>query len=165
MKHIIKFLFLALWIALFTGCNSQEENLFGDSSANRISATLNANKVILCAPVNGWIMEYYPSATQQYGGYNIWVNFSSDGSVSAMSEIYGTGINSISSYSLKQSDGPILSFDTYNQVMHYFSDPANPDKIGKNGKGMEGDFEFTILSAKANEVILKGKHSDDSCSG
>lgn len=159
MKHIVKLLFFTLIVTLFTGCNPHEDDLFGDSSANRMTEVLKADKAILCAPKNGWIMEYYPSANQQYGGYNVWVSFSADGSVSAMSEIYGSTTTVNSLYSLKQSDGPILTFDTYNSVIHYFSDPANPDKIGNNGKGMEGDFEFTVLRAKADTVILKGKKS------
>ena len=27
----------------------------------------------------------------------------------------------------------VLSFDEYNKVIHFFSDPANPDGIGDNG--------------------------------
>jgi hypothetical protein len=159
MKHIVKFLILALAVALFSGCNPHEQDLFGDSSANRMTAVLKADKDILCAPKNGWRMEYYPSKDQQYGGYNVWVSFSVNGSVSAMSERYGTGTTVTSLFSLKQSGGPILTFDSYNKVIHYYSDPANPDGIGKNGQGMGGDFEFTILSAKTDTIILKGKKS------
>lgn len=159
MKHIVKSLFLILSVALFAGCNPQEDNLFGESSASRMSEVQKADKDLLCAPKNGWKMEYYPSKTQQYGGYNIWVSFSADGNVNVMSEIFGTSTIATSLYSLKQSAGPVLTFDTYNKVMHYFSDPSNPDAIGTKGKGMEGDFEFTILSAKADTIILKGKKS------
>lgn len=159
MKHIIKFFFIALAVALYSGCTPQEDDLFGESAANRMTAVLKADMDVLCAPKNGWIMEYYPSATQQYGGYNVWVSFSTDGSVKAMSEIYGASTVETSLFSLKQSAGPELTFDTYNKVVHYFSDPANPDGIGTDGKGMEGDFEFTILKAKADTVILKGKKS------
>ncbi len=157
MKHIAKFLVLLLAVIFYTGCTPEEKDLFGDSSANRLTTTLQAEKTLLCAPKNGWIMEYYPSSTQQYGGYNMWASFSADGSVKVMSEIYGTGAVKTSLYSLKQSAGAVLSFDTFNDVMHYFSDPANPDGIGAAGKGMEGDFEFTVLKAKADSVVLKGK--------
>lgn len=159
MKHIIKFIFIALAVALYSGCTPQEDDLFGESAANRMTTELKADMAVLCAPKNGWIMEYYPSATQQYGGSNVWVSFSNDGSVKAMSEIYGASTVETSLFSLKQSAGPELTFDTYNRVVHYFSDPKNPAGIGANGKGMEGDFEFTILKAKADTVILKGKKS------
>jgi hypothetical protein len=157
MKHIAKFLVLLLAVIFYTGCTPEEKDLFGDSSANRLTATLQTEKTLLCAPKNGWIMEYYPSSAQLYGGYNVWASFAADGSVKVMSEIYGTSTVKTSLYSLKQSAGAVLSFDTYNAVMHYFSDPANPDGIGAAGKGMEGDFEFTVLKAKADSVVLKGK--------
>jgi len=159
MKHIAKFLVLLLAVIFYTGCTPEEKDLFGDSSANRLTTTLQTEKTLLCAPKNGWIMEYYPASAQQYGGYNVWASFATDGSVKVMSEIAGTGKVTSSLYSLKQSAGAILSFDTYNDVMHYFSDPANPDGIGAAGKGMEGDFEFTILKAKADTILLQGKKS------
>ncbi|GAT62350.1 DUF4302 domain-containing protein [Paludibacter jiangxiensis] len=159
MKHIAKFLVLLLAVIFYAGCTPEEKDLFGDSSANRLTTTLQTEKSLLCAPKNGWIMEYYPSSTQLYGGYNVWASFAADGSVKVMSEIYGTGDVKTSLYSLKQSAGAVLSFDTYNEVMHYFSDPANPDGIGAAGKGMEGDFEFTIMKAKSDTILLQGKKS------
>ena len=35
-----------------------------------------------------------------------------------------------------------------------YYDPAG---VGTPGKGMEGDFEFTILSAETTKFVLKGK--------
>ena len=144
-------------VLLYTGCTSEEEDIFSESSAKRIEATLQADKELLCAPKNGWIMEYYPAATQQYGGYNIWVSFAADGKVTVANEVYGADETATSLYSLKQSAGPVLTFDTYNELMHFFSDPANPAGVGTPGKGMEGDFEFTILSAETTKFVLKGK--------
>lgn len=67
MKNIFKLLCLMISVLLYTGCTSEEEDIFSESSAKRIEATLQADKELLCAPKNGWIMEYYPAATQQYG--------------------------------------------------------------------------------------------------
>lgn len=47
------------------------------------------------------------------------------------------GAKVASTYVLKQSAGPVLSFDTHNEIMHFFSDPHNPGGIGSDGKGME----------------------------
>jgi hypothetical protein len=57
---------------------------------------------------------------------------------------------------LKQSAGPVLSFDEYNDIFHFFSDPSY-DIGGGPGKGLEGDFEFLILKATADTVKLKGR--------
>lgn len=50
--------------------------------------------------------------------------------------------------------GPVLSFDTYNEIFHFFSDPAIP---GLPGLGYEGDYEFIFMGQENNELILKGK--------
>lgn len=42
-------------------------------------------------------------------------------------------------------------------MIHFFSDPANPDGIGDNGKGMEGDLELRVLTATADSVVMLGK--------
>ena len=73
MKKIFNLLFISLAVALYSSCTPEEENLFNDSSANRIEATLKADKEVLTSAKNGWLMEYYPSANLTYGGYNILV--------------------------------------------------------------------------------------------
>lgn len=157
MKKIFNLLFISLAVALYSSCTPEEEDLFDDSSANRIEATLKADKEVLTSAKNGWLMEYYPSANLTYGGYNILVSFAEDGTVQVASDIYDAGAKVASTYVLKQSAGPVLSFDTHNEIMHFFSDPHNPGGIGSDGKGMEGDFEFTIMEATKDKVILKGK--------
>ena len=44
MKKIFNLLFISLAVALYSSCTPEEENLFNDSSANRIEATLKADK-------------------------------------------------------------------------------------------------------------------------
>lgn len=128
-----------------------DEDIFDDSSANRISAALSADKEILTSAENGWLIEYYPSSAETYGGYNIFASFSEDGKVTISGELNDSNEKVVSLYSLKQSAGPILSFDSYNEIMHFFSDPA---------EGLEGDFEFTIMSASADKVVLSGKKTN-----
>lgn len=157
MKRIVKSLFILLSVFLYFACTPEEEDIFEKSSANRIEATLKACNDILVGAPNGWLMEYYPASSQQYGGYNVLVSFTSDGKSTVASETYGADETATGFYSLKQSAGLVLTFDTYNKIMHFFSDPANPARIGTNGKGMEGDFEFSVMKAKSDSIILKGK--------
>jgi hypothetical protein len=56
-----------------------------------------------------------------------------------------------STWAVKSDYGPILTFDTYNDVFHAFSDPQ------ENGAGLLGDYEFLILKATPDLVLLKGK--------
>lgn len=148
---------MLLTLVTFFSCTPEEDNLFEESSANRVEASIKAAQEVLTAPTNGWLMEYYPSSIQEYGGYNILLSFSAEGKVTASCEVYGATDVYTSLYSVKQSAGAVLTFDTYNPLIHFFSDPKNPIGIGSNGKGMEGDYEFTILNVEANRIVLKGK--------
>lgn len=47
MKKIFNLLFISLAVALYSSCTPEEEDLFDDSSANRIEATLKADKEVL----------------------------------------------------------------------------------------------------------------------
>lgn len=144
-------------IFVLSACAPEQDDIFDDSSANRIEAAMKSYQEILASASNGWLMEYYPNALQAYGGYNILVSFTKDGKIQASSDVYGSGKVSESSYKLYQSTGVMLSVDTYNEVFHFFSDPNNPAGIGKKGDGMEGDFEFTIMSISKEEIVLQGK--------
>jgi hypothetical protein len=158
----MKKIFNIIWgmMLVFSSCVPEEDLIFEESSANRIASALQEDMNILVGASNGWLMEYYPSGAQAYGGYNILVRFRQDGKVDVAGEL--TEANSVvtSLFSLKQSAGPVLTFDTYNDIMHFFSDPSDPAGAGGSGYGMEGDFEFTIMSANPQKVVLRGKKSN-----
>lgn len=142
---------------LITACTHEEEDLFNDSSANRADATIMANIEVLTGASNGWLMEYFPASSQEYGGYNILLKFTEDGKVTVSSELYASTDAATSYYAVKQSAGILLSFDTYNEIFHLFSDPSDPTGIGGSGYGMEGDYDFLILEATPEKILLKGK--------
>lgn len=157
MKKIINLLFISLVAILYTSCTPEENDIFPESSASRIEAALKADKEILTSAKNGWFIEYYPSSSQAYGGFNLLALFTEDGKVTVAGDIYSPDDTAISTYDLIQSAGPVLTFDTYNEILHFFSDPKNPVGIGTNGKGMEGDHEFLIMEASKDKVILQGR--------
>lgn len=153
--RIMKKLYILLTAALaFAACTYEIDDVFEKSSAERISEEMARTKALLQSPSNGWLMYYYGST--QYGGYNVICKFGKDDNVTVQSEIYGEKTVT-SHYKVVQSQGVLLSFDEYNEVFHFFSDPANPAGIGINGKGMEGDFEFRVISAGTEEIVLSGK--------
>lgn len=155
MKKLYYLLFMVFAIT-FTACTHEEEDLFAESSAERADAAIKADMDVLTAPENGWLMEYFPATMQEYGGYNMIVAFGKDGKVTVASEIASPDMTLTSLYSLKQSAGVVLSFDTYNDIFHAFSDPSAP-LGGDKGYGFEGDYDFLILEATAEKVVLKGK--------
>ena len=137
-----------LTLLLLGACSlHEEENFFNDSSANRMSEALKSYKEILVAPENGWLMQYYPGNNQAFGGYNLLVSFDENGSATIADELADADKSVTSLYTLKQSAGPALTFDSYNDIMHLLSEPVG---------GLGGDFEFTIMSAAPDKVVMSG---------
>lgn len=160
---IRKFLYAlsAVAFTMLTACTSDVDEVFGKSSAERVEEAIKADKEVLTSAGNGWRLEYYPKAGKTYGGYNIYLKFDKAGTVTAASEVYDADFTSTSLYNVKQSAGVVLTIDTNNEVFHFFSDPKNPAGVGNDGKGMEGDFEFQIMEARNDTVILKGKKTGE----
>lgn len=125
----------------------EEEDFFNDSSANRMSEALKQYKEILVAPENGWIMKYYPSDDLSFGGFNLLVSFNENGNATIAGENAAPDESATSLYSLIQSAGPVLTFNSYNEILHLFSEPLG---------GYAGEFQFTIMSATPEKVVLSG---------
>lgn len=158
MKKLYYLLYMVAAV-MIAACTHEEEDLFAESSAQRADATIKANLEVLTSPDNGWLMEYFPASQQEYGGYNLLLSFGKDGQVKVASEIAAADKTITSLYSVNQSAGIVLSFDTYNDIFHVFSDPSDPLGASSPGYGFEGDYDFLILEATAERVLLKGKKS------
>ncbi len=154
MKKIFNIMLLLAALTMYTACHYEIDDVFDQPSAIRIQEEMKRVDDILKGAENGWLMEYYASTT--YGGYNVICKFNEDNTVLAQSEIYGPA-TATSHYKFEQSQGVVLSFDEYNEIIHFFSDPANPAGLGEKGDGMLGDFEFRVLSAESDMVVLSGK--------
>lgn len=151
----------AVAATLFSACSPEQEDFFSDSSANRADQTIVEDMKVLTSAPNGWAMKYFPSRSQSYGGFNFVVSFNNDGKVTFSGEpdIAGeTTKKETSLYSVSQSSGVVLSFDSYNAIFSKMADPGAPI-AGSAGEGMGGDNEFSILSACADSVVLKGRAS------
>jgi hypothetical protein len=135
----------------------EEENLFGISAAERMQATIAKYKELLANPANGWIAEYYPEKNHSIGGYVMFLKFNTDGTVAVNCEIatnLPANTTDTSQYDVFAEQGPILSFATYNRVMHYFSEPLSSSDVD----GRAGDYEFIFMNAVSpDEIHLKGK--------
>lgn len=166
-KYIYSIAILFVGMALVTSCSPKVDDVFDTPASERVEEFKGNIKEVLTSAPNGWRMEYYASTT--YGGYNVFCSFS-DNEVEFASEKVGStheagmgedgklirAKSSYSHYKLLQSQGVVLSFDTHNEIFHYFSEPKNED-FGDTGEGMAGDFEFRVKSACADSVILVGK--------
>lgn len=152
-KYIIAML-LPLALTTIVSCTRDEDDLFEKSAAERArEAITNANEALVAAE-NGWEFLYFCNPDTR--GYNLLVRLYADGHVTFTAKNALTTNNQMqtdgnSTWTLISDYGPLLSFDTYNEVFHAWSDPQN------DGDGYLGDYEFLILNTTAEQIRLKGK--------
>ncbi len=147
---------IGLLAATFVACSRDEESLFDKPAAVRAQEAVENAFDVLTSNESGWEMAYFPNLEASAKGYNMVLKFSKNGNVSVTAKNSATTMNKImtdsaSTWAVKSDYGPILTFDTYNDVFHAFSDPQ------ENGAGLLGDYEFLILKATPELVLLKGK--------
>lgn len=150
----------------FTGCAGEEDDIFPDSAANRLDQSKVTYTERLEASEAGWVMEYYPTTgVEGYSGmgYLILADFNKDGFTRVAMRNAFSGNNYLedtSAWEVIADNGPVLTFNTYNECIHAFSDPAPNGSLGlETGRGAEGDYEFMIvdLPENAEMATMKGK--------
>lgn len=156
MKKI--FLYIALFAGMFSvqSCLHEEEEVFDTPAAQRIEDVVKADKALLESATNGWKFEYYYGYEYENGGVNFLVKFK-DGKVTATGETtvlleYEPGTTSSSSYDVVTDLGPVLSFNTYNDILHELAQPYQSAV-----DGLYGDYEFIIQKTTNDSIYLKGK--------
>ena len=147
---------IGLLAATFAACSRDEESLFEKPAAIRAQEAIDNAFNVLTSAEKGWEMAYFPNLEASAKGYNMVLKFNKNGNVSVTAKNATTTGNKImtdtaSTWAVKSDYGPILTFDTYNDVFHAFSDPKG------DGAGLLGDYEFLILKATPELVLLKGK--------
>lgn len=145
---------------LLTSCTPEAEDVFGESAANRVADRQAEYYAILESQEQGWALDFYPSDFS-LGGVAYTAIFK-DGEVRMTCEqtikntvtavTYPAGSPFVSNYQIMGETGVILTFDTYNPLFHYWSQPFTG-----HAKGYQSDYEFTFLSATAEQVVLRGK--------
>lgn len=138
-------------LALQTACSPQFEDLFDKSASERLEEAMDDAESVLTAADKGWAMGYFPNTETR--GYVLFAKFNTDGTVT-LTDYNNGGLSSTSTYSMNTSQGPVLNFDTYSEVLGHYTDPGT--WLG-GSTGNAGDFEFVIFNVTEDEVILKGK--------
>ncbi|MNG72874.1 hypothetical protein D3C73_422650 [compost metagenome] len=156
LKYLLVLILLPLLLA--TSCKRDEDRIFDANATVRMTEAVQQAYTVLQANKAGWMMKFYPSNNQEFGGYTIFTKFISKEEVSIASDPF-SGFKT-STYSVVPESGPVLSFNGYNKNIHWFSEPGKDNGgIGADDSGMRGDFEFIVLKATADSVVLKGKKS------
>ena len=151
MRRGISILLIAIGVL---GCGQDAEIRKMGNPDERLNETLDSYRGMLTASVYGWKSFLYPG---EGGGYNFFMQFSTEGRVSMMGDIIEetATVPFESSYRLDAFQRPSLVFDTYSYI-HYLSDPDPNVNGGILGHGYLSDFEFSFESASGDTLRLKG---------
>jgi len=159
MKRICYYHILATALLTLAACSPDTEQVFEASPAVRQQQAAAECQQLLEAAPQGWAVDFYPSSLE-YGGIAYTALFA-DGQVtlaceqavdnSGVDRRYAAGETVTSTYRLINGQGVELSFDTYNALIHYWSQPS-----GTDFDGYASDYEFTVVSATADSILLRG---------
>ena len=147
----------ATMVAQLTGCGHDIDDLFDKPASARLDQSVAFYDSLLQSAHYGWIMNYYPG-DGSWGGCAFTAKFEK-GKVLLASELrlsdsVEVGTPVASRYRVIEEQGVVLTFDTYNPLLHYFTEPTMQDV-----DGFKSDYEFIFLrsSADGDTLSLKGK--------
>jgi hypothetical protein len=156
MRKINIFYLLFGFILFLSSCVRTEADLFDESAALRINHAVSDSKELLLSATNGWVMEYFPTNAQ--AGVTFLLKFDKNGmaTIATKNEYITTYAENTGEWEVIPESGPVLTFNTYIDIFHLFSDPSSG--LGKGlGLGLEGDYEFIIMNSTNDFIQLKGK--------
>lgn len=178
VKHIINTsLMCATAAMLSTSCSFEQEDYFDESASLRIT---HLNEDIQSRLVNqssngnnGWVIQYFVAGTDElnFEGFNLFGRFHDNNKVTLASDhrfLRNGNANKYtehtSHYEMLAEEGPVLSFNTWNDILTVFEDPvsptAAPGNIVQDGVGMNGDHNLVLKSYKEDEIVFRGeRHS------
>lgn len=165
----------AVGTALLSACTFEQEDYFDESAALRIQHVNDDIKATLCAPSSehGWLIQYYVAGTDDYTfeGFNLFGKFYESGKVTLCSDHRflrdsnaGKYTEYSSYYEMLAEEGPVLAFNTWNNILSVFVDPVSPSSAPNtlidDGEGMNGDDRLVVISYNSDEILLRGeRHS------
>lgn len=157
MKRLFYILTGMVMAAQLLSCNYDVDDLFTDPASVRLDRSVAFYDSLLQSAAYGWIMNYYPG-DGSLGGCAFTARFK-NGNVELASELrlsdtIDVGTPVASKYRLLEEQGVVLSFDTYNPLLHYFTEPTMQDV-----DGFESDYEFVFMRASTDgdTILLRGK--------
>ena len=143
---------MALLATTLSSCLKNQEDFFEESSNIRMQQYLDNAKSVLTSAPQGWIFDYAPDRNHSYGLILYTLEFTAK-DVTVKSAI-APGQKETSLYKLTNDQGPVLTFDSYNALMHFYATPSWSEYQAK-----DGDFEFIIMDVQPDKITLKGKRT------
>jgi hypothetical protein len=157
MKHRLYLTLIILPLLLASSCVPVVDDVFDSPAAERMAAKLQELRTLLASAENGWLADYYPDKKAALGGYAMQFHFYTDGTVDVACEMdthLPAGSSAESEYDIIYDQSVLLTFNTYNQVFHFFSEPKGSSDVD----GWAGDYEFILMDiTDAGDIVMKGK--------
>ena len=138
-------------VATLPSCLKDDKANFSGSPAARLDEAVKANKQILESAPNGWSLGYYAGRNYSGPGFTLTLKFK-DGKAYIMGDNKDATTVGVSEYDVVKDQGVVLTFPTYNSVIHELAGASQGYP-----EGLQGDYEFAILEANANFIRLRGK--------
>lgn len=152
MKKILMFTTaLSLMVATLPSCLKDDKANFSGSPAARLDEAVKVNKQILESAPNGWSLGYYAGRNYSGPGFTLTLKFK-DGKAYIMGDNKDATTVGVSEYDVVKDQGVVLTFPTYNSVIHELAGASQGYP-----EGLQGDYEFSILEANSNFIRLRGK--------
>ena len=152
MKKILMFTTaLGLMVATLPSCLKDDKANFSGSPAARLDEAVKVNKQILESAPNGWSLGYYAGRNYSGPGFTLTLKFK-DGKAYIMGDNKDATTVGVSEYDVVKDQGVVLTFPTYNSVIHELAGASQGYP-----EGLQGDYEFAILEANSNFIRLRGK--------
>ena len=142
---------LGLMVATLPSCLKDDKANFSGSPAARLDEAVKVNKQILESAPNGWSLGYYAGRNYSGPGFTLTLKFK-DGKAYIMGDNKDATTIGVSEYDVVKDQGVVLTFPTYNSVIHELAGASQGYP-----EGLQGDYEFAILEANANFIRLRGK--------
>lgn len=158
-KYLIYGVLAAMGLGLGS-CTNEQELYFDESSAERLAAKQKEYTELLPEQGGLWAMEYF--CNEDEPGYVMTMRFRPDGTVTIGSTNKWNPERAYreatSMWQITADDGPVLSFNTWNDVLHLFcapnnipsgegpTKPATGEDVDETGTGHGGDYEFRLVS-------------------
>ena len=151
MKKLFAYTLLSLFTLGFSSCLRDDKQLFDSSPATRLDAIITQEKQLLESSPQGWMLQYYAGKDYTGAGYTLLMKFE-NGKVSIMGDNGDPELIATSDYDIVKDQGPVLTFPTFNAVIH----PLASASLG-HPEGIQGDYEFVILETSQDRIRLRGK--------
>ncbi|AJA68046.1 hypothetical protein MODO_1306 [Myroides odoratimimus] len=156
-KYITKAFLATIILAGIASCQKEEDRVFDESVAERLSEQEKKLQDLLLSSEYGWKLVYNTSEGD-FGSYTYLMRFKDTRNVEMVSDFDASGpISEVTEYAIHQRATASLVFTTRSKI-HQLSDPANSPYAA--GKGYYGEYQFGYYGNTENEIYFRTPKQD-----